>query len=139
MAYKKLERYRGRLTPEGVVAGMNAARNNPLRLLSDAELLFEHGRYPSAVVLAILSIEETGKLAILRMMALESDRDKVEQVWADYRSHRKKNVFSVLPEVIRKGVRGLEDLRVVYDPQAAHPLMTEDIKQVATYTTLPAV
>jgi AbiV family abortive infection protein len=39
---------------------------NAQRLLADGELLFQHGRYGSAVSLAVLSLEECGKAYLLR-------------------------------------------------------------------------
>ena len=45
---------------------MNAARRNARRLAEDAKLLLEAGRYPTATALAVLSIEESGKMSILR-------------------------------------------------------------------------
>ncbi len=37
---------------------------NAMRLFQDAELLFANGRYPTAVAVAISSIEEAGKFVI---------------------------------------------------------------------------
>lgn len=58
---KNLNQYRGPLSSTEIAAGMNAARENTNRLAKDAKLLFEQERYPSALALAILAIEETGK------------------------------------------------------------------------------
>jgi AbiV family abortive infection protein len=41
--------------------GRNAVLDNARRLLSDARLLYVHGRFPTASSVAILSIEEFGK------------------------------------------------------------------------------
>jgi AbiV family abortive infection protein len=41
---------------------MNAAARNAARLVSDAEILLGAKRYPSAAALAVLAIEESGKL-----------------------------------------------------------------------------
>jgi AbiV family abortive infection protein len=46
----------------------DAVLRNAERLLSDARLLFEHGRFPSAATLAVQSIEEFGK-AVFGMSA----------------------------------------------------------------------
>jgi len=47
---------------------------NALRLFEDAELLFKNGRYPTAVSLAITSIEEAGKYVI---KAREANQNKI--------------------------------------------------------------
>ena len=60
------KQYRGRLTNRQIAEGMTAAAANARRLLSDAVLLLEAERWPTAAALAILAIEEAGKQAILR-------------------------------------------------------------------------
>jgi AbiV family abortive infection protein len=42
-------------------SGADVVLENAERLLGDAQLLFEHGRYPTSAALAVLSIEEFGK------------------------------------------------------------------------------
>ena len=59
MAKTKLSQYRGRLTPAQVADGMNAAIRNALRLADDAHALFDLERHPTAVSIAVLSIEDS--------------------------------------------------------------------------------
>ena len=66
---KGLDSYSGRLTASEIAAGMNAARRNAQRLCSDASLLLEQERYPSAAALAVLSIEEAGKTSTLQALS----------------------------------------------------------------------
>jgi len=54
---------------------MDAIIQNAQRLLSDAQLLFDHGRYPTSAALAILSIEEIGK-TILGMSVQHKSKQK---------------------------------------------------------------
>ena len=61
MVKKSLDQYKGRLLPEQIAEGMNAAVRNATSLVDDANLLLERKRFPSAVALAILAIEEAGK------------------------------------------------------------------------------
>ena len=68
-----LKPFSGPLTPQEVLEGINAAQTNALRLLDDAKLLMEAGRYPSAAALAILSIEERGKVIILKNIVIVSN------------------------------------------------------------------
>ena len=89
--------YRGRLSPRQVAEGMNAASRNAVRLLKDAEILFEAKRYPSAAALAALAIEEAGKLPILRALAVAQDGSEVKEGWKQYRSHQTKNVLWLMP------------------------------------------
>jgi AbiV family abortive infection protein len=66
---RMLAQYKGRLTPQQAADGINEARGNAERLYADAAVLFEQKRFESACALAILSIEEFGKPAILRRVA----------------------------------------------------------------------
>lgn len=82
--------YQAALSPSDVVAGMNAALRNARRLVSDAELLLSAGRWPTAASLAILSMEEAGKIVVLRRMAITSHPAGLKAAWKDYRSHQAK-------------------------------------------------
>ena len=131
---KVFKPYSGPLNAEQVAFGMNAARRNAERLLRDARELFEIGRWPTATLLSILSIEESGKDPILRSIAVARDESERKQLWKNYRSHTKKNVQSIFPELVRKGARNLEDFRPMFDSTAEHPFQVEALKQMATYS-----
>ena len=135
MAIKKqLDSYRGRLTPAQITDGMNAARQNALRLLEDAEILLNSGRYPSAVSLAILSIEESGKVSILRGLAIANDEVSLKDAWKKYRTHTAKNVAWILPQLAADGAKTLDDLSLIYDHNSPHPYILDQLKQVGFYT-----
>ena len=63
---KNFDAYRGKLTPAQAAAGMNAAAKNARRLAKDAATLLGAGSFPTTASMAILSIEEAGKISILR-------------------------------------------------------------------------
>jgi hypothetical protein len=63
----------GRLNAAQIAAGMNAAEDNAARLLADAVLLLNAGRYPTAASVAILCIEEAAQVSILRRIATCKD------------------------------------------------------------------
>ena len=94
---KKLDAYRGRSTTAQIAAGMNAAAMNARRLSEDAESLITAGRYPTAASIAALSIEEAGKVSILRELALAGTDAEVLEVWKRYRTHTKKTSPSSFP------------------------------------------
>jgi AbiV family abortive infection protein len=131
---KKLNGYKGVLSPQQIAEGINAAKKNAYRLAKDAKLMFDDGRYPSAVSLAILSIEESGKVSILRGLSLAKDEKEIAECWRDYRSHTKKNVYWILPELAAKGARRLEDLGPIVDETSDHPYLLDQIKQIGFYT-----
>lgn len=134
MAKRKLDQYKGRLSPAQIAEGMNAAGRNAKRLVEDAEFLLEGKRYPSAATLAILSIEESGKMSILRGLSLAKNEKEAKDAWAEYRSHTKKNVAWIVPDLVKAGARKLEDFRPLHAENAEHPYILDHIKQLGFYT-----
>ena len=126
--------YRGRLTPSQIAEGMNAAVENALRLLADAETLFATGRYPTAASLAILALEEAGKISMLRAIAVSATDADLKSAWKDYRSHARKNATWLLPNLATQGARKFDDFRHLFDDNAKHPYVLDQIKQVGFYT-----
>jgi AbiV family abortive infection protein len=131
---KKLDGYRGRLTRPQIAEGMNAAAKNARRLAEDASTLFEVRRFPSAASLAILSIEEAGKISILRSLALARTDGDIGEAWKDYRCHTRKNTAWLLPQLMGAGARKLDDLRPLFDTDSDHPYVLDQLKQIGFYT-----
>jgi AbiV family abortive infection protein len=134
MAGRKLAQYKGGMTSAQIAAGMNAATANATRLLGDAKLLLKQKRYPGAVALAILSIEESGKVSILRELALARDQSELSDRWREYRTHIKKNVLWPFLERAMQGASKLEDFRELVHPDAEHPFVLDHLKQLSIYT-----
>ena len=134
MNQKKLAQYKGRLTAVEVAAGMNAARGNATRLARDAKLLLDNARYPSALALAVLSIEESGKLSILRALAVARSDEELKQAWREYRTHTAKNRLWPIFELIIKGARKLDDFASLVAEDTDHPSLLDQMKQIALYT-----
>ena len=129
----KLSKYAGGLSSAQIACGMDAAERNARRLADDAKLLLDAGRYPTAFTLAVLSIEESGKTAILRSLAFAPNTEW-SRVWQEYRSHRKKNVQWTMPTLVASGARDLESLAPAADVSAEHTVLLDDLKQVSLYT-----
>jgi AbiV family abortive infection protein len=134
MGAKKLDQFPGMLSATQVAAGMNAALRNAKRLADDATLLLESKRYCSATALAILSIEESGKLSVLRMLASADSADQVKRSWREYRSHTKKNVMGAFLDLFLKGARRLDQFAPLFDQAADHPHLIDQVKQLALYS-----
>lgn len=128
-----LNPYRGPLTIEQIAAGMNAATINAKRLAQDARLLLDNKRWPTAASVATLAIEESGKVVILRRF-LTASADDIKGLWRAYRSHTKKNINWILPELVAKGARRLEDFRPIVDGASDHPEVLDATKQMGFYT-----
>lgn len=134
MVKKKLNQYKGKLSPEQIAEGMNAANKNAVRLREDANLLLEQGRFPSAASLAILAIEESGKLHILRKLALSKDDKEIVGCWREYRSHTKKNVAWLFLQLFAQGARRLDDFSPLFIDGAEHPFLIDQVKQIGFYS-----
>jgi AbiV family abortive infection protein len=91
-------------------------------------------RYPGACALAILSIEEAGKLSQLRGIAIAPGERVLKEAWAAYRNHQAKNAHWLVVELVRKGARRLDDLRPIFDTDSDHPALMDTVKQIAFYT-----
>ncbi|HVT24972.1 MAG TPA: AbiV family abortive infection protein [Rhizomicrobium sp.] len=134
MSKSSLDQYRGKLNPQQVADGMNAAAKNARRLLYDAELLLRESRFPSATALAILAIEEAGKNTILRQLAASSSDAEIKNAWKGYRSHRQKNLASIVPNLAANGARIIDDFKLAFDGTGNHPAEVDMVKQLAIYT-----
>jgi len=131
---RKVPQYVGSLSPHEVAAGINAARLNAKRLAEDARALLDGRRFPSALALAILSIEETGKASILRSIGLASTEAELKKAWREYRSHKSKNALWAAFDAVEKGARKLDDFAPIFDPSSDHPQVLDELKQLALYT-----
>jgi AbiV family abortive infection protein len=131
---KKLDAYVGKLNARQVADGINAAAKNAKRLLEDALTLYEKERYPSARSLAILSIEESGKISILRGLILEKEQKDVFEAWKSYRSHTKKNAMWILLDPFKSGARKLSDFQMAVEPDSEHTFLLDQLKQVGFYS-----
>lgn len=131
---QKLDSYKGPLSITQIADGMNAALRNATRLAKDARLLFDADRLPSAVSLAILSIEETGKISILRALAFAGNEQDLKTEWRRYRSHTSKNLQWILPQLMAAGARSLDDMRPLFDEDSDHPQVLDQLKQIGFYT-----
>ncbi len=129
-----LDRYVGALSAEEIAEGINAAIRNARRLASDAKILLEANRHPTAASVAALSIEETGKVSILRRLATARDDKKVKSLWREYRNHVAKNTSWILPDLFARGAINLTDVQDAVDPEGEHAAILDAVKQIGLYT-----
>lgn len=113
---------------------MNIACRNARRLADDAKLLLDAGRYPTAASIAALSIEESGKVSVLRGLASAPNKEVRRREWKDYRNHRSKNAAWILPDLVTQGARDLDSLRLAADPSSEHTAVLNQVKQIGFYT-----
>jgi AbiV family abortive infection protein len=129
-----IQTYRGKLSPKQIAEGMNAAARCAKRLYEDAETMLAAGRFPTACSLAILSIEEAGKMSVLRELSCATNKARLNVAWRRYGDHREKNVQWIIIELAMKGARTIEDLRPIFDRDSDHPDILNVIKQLGFYS-----
>ena len=125
-----------RPSPSVIAEGMNLAVRNAGRLLTDANTLIASGSFATAASLAALSIEESGKVALLRTVALATEDKALKTAWKEYRSHKSKNFAWLLPDLVKSGATTLDELYPLVDPESSHPTVLDQIKQAGFYTDL---
>lgn len=91
MAKLKEIQHWGSLSAEKVAEGMNAAFRNAQELYDEAEILFKQGRFARAASLAVLSIEEVGKVFLLPLLLTMTNKKHLKLIWKGYRNHKNKN------------------------------------------------
>lgn len=125
--------YAGPVTIKQLAEGSNLAIRNAVRLLKDARALLAAGRYPSAAYLAIIAIEEYGKLPILDDMASASS-EELNSKWRAYRSHTSKNARWILPALADSGPKSIEQFAGALNPESGHQQFLDEMKQLSLYT-----
>ena len=96
--------------------------------------MFEADSFATAAALAILAIEESGKVSILQGLSIAPDEESRRQLWKDYRLHRSKNTGWILPELAAKGARTLDELQPATDKDGEHTFTLDNLKQLSLYT-----
>lgn len=128
----RIEHFTGRLSPKMIAEGCNLATENAARLAKDARCLFDEGRYQSAVALAALSIEESGKGHVLEHLALADDEKEAKAIWRRFRKHTEKNIFWSFR--LEKGQGLIDALEKLFSKDIQQPQLLETLKQFSLYT-----
>lgn len=130
----RLPQYKGQLNPSQVADGINAASSNAKRLASDAQLLLDNERFPTAASIAILAIEEYGKVSILRGLSNAATPDAVKDGWRQYRTHTKKNGMSIFIDLFLAGARKLHEFAPAVESDQDHNYAFDNLKQLGFYS-----
>ncbi|HEX7312497.1 MAG TPA: AbiV family abortive infection protein [Pyrinomonadaceae bacterium] len=128
-----LNKHGGKLTVQQIVEGINAVMSNAQGLFQDAVLLLEHGRFPRAASLAILSIEEVGKTIILRRMALTEDQDDIDGLWKEFTRHHAKNAPAAFVNRLMAGDRTFREMKVSLENKGGECSSIDQLKQLGFY------
>jgi AbiV family abortive infection protein len=133
VAGRRLNQYQGSLTHAQIAAGCNAALRTAKSLAADARLLLDNERFARAASLAVLAIEEAGKVSILRGFAI-AESHELKTGWRHYRSHTSKNRMAAILDYISGGANRLEDFRGMFANDAEHASVFDIVKQIGFYS-----
>ena len=131
--FRKLNAYLGPLTPEQAAAGIQAAIQNARSLLTDVGILLRHHRWPRSASLAVLAIEESGKVSLIRGLLLSATPHELRNEWRAYRCHTKKNVMGSFASYASENPH-IEDFRPLYAPENNAPQVLDALKQIGFYS-----
>jgi AbiV family abortive infection protein len=119
------------LTPKQAAEGIVFIQNNANELLSDAEILFQNGRYERSTDLSILAIEEIAKVSIIRAILVSEQKD-LKNEWKSFRSHTDKNWFLIFLNHVKGSGDKLETFKNVFKDSEGKQRI-EDFKQSLIY------
>lgn len=131
----KERQYNQRLTPKKAAEGIKTIIDNARALFSDAQLLFDNNKYERATALAILAIEEAGKVSIIRAILVENNQKELNKEWKRFRSHAEKNWGLAFPDYVNAETNNIEEFRPIFENND-HGQIFDKLKQLAIYTDL---
>ncbi len=67
-------------------------------------------------------------------LAIAKTSEEIADAWRDYRSHTRKNVSWLLPQLVEQGARKLDDFKTLFEESSDHPYVLDQLKQIAFYT-----
>ena len=127
----------GAVSPDEVARGMHLSYRNALRLKREAQLLSVLGAPDRAMALAVLGLEELGRIPLLLNAVFldEDDADGWRVFWRKLRSHSSKQaVWSHYGRILeRSGIAEAENYRDRY-PHGTEPLL-DRFKQSGFYVS----
>jgi hypothetical protein len=62
------------------------------------------------------------------------DDEEAKEEWREYRTHTRKNVAWLLPQLVAEGARTLDELAPLVADDAEHPHLLDHLKQLGFYT-----
>ena len=124
--------YGGTLNPFQIAEGIRCVKLNGARLFSDAELLYKQERFPTASSIAILSIEEFGKVPILRRMALATSSNEWRACWKDFANHLVKSLSWMVPFLLKDSQAKTEEQYQMFQ-EKQDPQLLNSLKQLGLY------
>ena len=124
--------FKANITFKEAVMGISLAIQNSKELLEDAEILLENDRYPRAVSLAVLAIEEYGKVEKIKQLLLS--KQMVSRLWNDLRSHKSKSFYWMFPLLKQMKINDPVIINEFTSPKGDGANFLDQLKQICFYT-----
>ncbi len=128
--------YRGVLSPADAAQGMVAARENAGALLADARFLFEDGRVTRVVGLAVLAMEELGRIHLLRSLVLARNDAERREIWSAVGAHTPKSFVVGIP-ILARTAASLEAFGALMDQRRLEAVL-EAFKELSFHAQFEA-
>ena len=131
----RFHRYEGPLSKPKTAEAIGLCLKNSDELIQDARLLFTHGRYARAFALAIVSLEEVGKIPMLtRALSFHAmETHQWKHFWKRFRSHVEKRQLTAGLYSISTGSGSAHLILVRWMKERHWEKETEALKQMAFY------
>lgn len=127
----------GAILPDEVARGMHLSYKNAVRLRREAKVLSLFGASDRAMALAVLALEELGRIPLLlnAVFLEQNDTEGWKLFWRKLRSHgHKQSVWSHYGKILqREGIPDAENYRDRYPP-GTEPLL-DRFKQCGFYVS----
>ena len=83
------------LTADEAYQGILHSLDNARDLLVDARILLEGNRWPRAVSLSVLALEEVGKANVIRLILIAGPDSQLRKLWGHYYRHISKSLLTL--------------------------------------------
>ncbi|AOM77388.1 AbiV family abortive infection protein [Pedobacter steynii] len=124
--------YNSVVTCAEAAEGIHVSLLNAKELLADGQILFDNARYPRAIALAVLAIEEYGKVEKIKELLLS--KQKVSSAWREVRSHKSKNYPWLFPLLKQLGLNDKDALLALTAKENNSLKFLDQLKQICFYT-----
>ncbi len=122
------------LNKEQIAKGMHLCYMNAMSLVDESRLLKENGYYARALSLAILALEELGKIPLIFNMILcpADDAEAWRKSWEEFQSHKSK--LGIMTIYGKQVLRALGESFKTELPSGIEPLANK-LKQLGFYVS----
>lgn len=124
------DEYRGKLTIDQAAEGIQKVIENAEDLLDDSLILFKASKFPRAISLAIMAVEEVSKIEIIKKILLANGIEG--RIWKEFKNHKTKNHTWYFP-VLKKFSVANNDVKHFVGAKSNWVKRIDDLKNQTLY------